>query len=188
MLASRMLPAAIAGFLGICAPAAAAGGRYVFDGGTVAERAQVSDALAASAFDWSIVPATVTIHVARGATSSAAPGEIWLDADLLDAGAFSWGVVQHEFAHQVDFLLLDDADRASLLRFLGGDTWCYGGPSPLPHAAYGCERFASTLAWAFWPSPQNCMRPSLSQGETSTLPAAAVRAFVRSILPAVTRK
>ena len=31
------------------------------------------------------------------------PGQIWLDASLLDSGRFSWGVVQHEYAHQVDF-------------------------------------------------------------------------------------
>jgi len=187
MLAWRVLLAVVAGFLGVCSPAAAAGGRYVFDGGTSAEREQVGAALATSAFDWSIVPGKVTIHIARGATSSAAPGEIWLDADLLDAGAFSWGVVQHEFAHQVDFLLLDDAERASLLHVLGGTTWCYANTQLLPHADYGCERFASTLAWAFWPSPENCMRPSSTGGETSSVPAAAFRTLVRRLLHVATR-
>jgi hypothetical protein len=178
-----MLLATVAGFLGVCAPAAADGGRYAFDGGTAAERAQVSAALDASEFDWSVVPARVTIHIAPDATSSAAPGEIWLDANLLDAGTFSWGVVQHEYAHQVDFFLLDDADRASLLRVLGGDTWCDGGSQPLPHASYGCERFASTLAWAFWPSPQNCMRPLGAHDETSSLAPAVLRTLVRRLLP-----
>jgi hypothetical protein len=188
MPARRMLLAAIAVCLGSCAPAAAAGGHYAFDGGTAAERAQVSAALSASAFDWSIVPAQITVHIARGATSSAGPGEIWLDADLLDAGTFSWGVVQHEYAHEVDFLLLDDTERASLLRVLGGRTWCYGDSQALPHAAYGCERFASTLAWAFWPSPENCMRPARSQGETSAFPTATFRMLVRRLLSGVTRK
>jgi hypothetical protein len=187
MLAGRMLLAVVAGFLGVCAPAAAAGGLYAFDGGTAAERAQVVAALDASTFDWSVVPAQITIHIARDATSSAARGEIWLDANLLDAGTFSWGVVQHEYAHEVDFFLLDGAERARLLRVLGGETWCYGGSQLLRHAEYGCERFASTLAWAFWPSPQNCMRPSSSQDETS-LPARTFRALVRSLLPRTVRR
>jgi hypothetical protein len=187
MLAGRMLLAVVAGSLGVCAPAAAAGGLYAFDGGTAAERAQVVAALDASAFDWSVVPGQITIHIARDATSSAARGEIWLDANLLDAGTFSWGVVQHEYAHEVDFFLLDAADRASLLRVLGGETWCYGGSQPLRHVEYGCERFASSLAWAFWPSPQNCMRPSSSQDETP-LPARTFRALVRRLLPRTVRR
>jgi hypothetical protein len=49
-----------------------------------------------------------------------APGHVFLDSDLLKAGRFSWGTVQHEFGHQVDFLLLDDAKRAMLAGALGG--------------------------------------------------------------------
>jgi hypothetical protein len=41
------------------------------------------------------VPATIVIHIVRGVESRATAGEIWLDADLLDAGTFSWGVIQH---------------------------------------------------------------------------------------------
>src|SRR5438105_233781 len=126
MLGKGALLVAIGGCLWFCPPASALGGRYVFDGGTAAERTQVGAALGASAFDWSLVPGQITIHIARGATSTAAPGEIWLDANLLDAGNFSWGVVQHEYAHEVDFLLLDDRTRAKLLRVLGGTTWCHG--------------------------------------------------------------
>lgn len=86
---------------------------YRFDGGTVSQRSQVRAALRASSFDWSVVPAVVTVHIVRGlGNSEAAPGEIWLDADLLDSGTFAWGVVQHEYAHQVDFFVLDDHVRA----------------------------------------------------------------------------
>ena len=92
----------------------ATGGRYAFAGGTPRQQAEVARALAASSFDWDIVPATVTIHIGRGVLPRATPGEIWLDADLLDAGPVAWGVVQHEYAHQVDFLLLTPAARAQL--------------------------------------------------------------------------
>ena len=104
------------------------------------------------------------------------------------AGNFSWGVVQHEYAHEVDFLLLDDGARAKLLRVLGGTTWCHGDSQQLPHSDYGCERFASTLAWAFWPSPENCMRRSASQAETSAMPASGFRALVRRLLGSVSRR
>ena len=103
------------------------------------------EALRASSFDWSVIPATITVHIARGVASGAAQGDVWLDADLLDSGAFAFGVVQHEFAHQVDYFLFDDAIRSRLLRVLGGQDWCYSALG-LPHQAYGCERFASTLA------------------------------------------
>src|SRR5204862_3786173 len=92
--------------------ASAVEGRYAFTGGTPRERTEVVRALGASTFDWGLVRARVTIHIDRGMLSSAAPGEIWLDANLLDAGKFAWGVVQHEYAHEVDFFLLNAASRA----------------------------------------------------------------------------
>jgi len=135
----------------------ATGGRYAFAGGTPRQQAEVVRALAASSFDWDIVPACVTVHIRRGVLSHATPGEIWLDADLLDAGSVAWGVVQHEYAHQVDFFLLTPAARAELLRQLGGTVWC--AQIDARRDQLGCERFASALAWAFWPSADNCMRP-----------------------------
>src|SRR5436190_13467573 len=107
--------------------ARAGGGHYTLVGGTRAERHTVVSALEASSFDWSLVPPRVTIEIVRGLDSQAIPGRIWLDADLLDAGTFSWGVVQHEYAHQVDYALLDDPLRARLLPLLGGSAWCYAG-------------------------------------------------------------
>jgi len=128
------------------APAAfARGGNYSFEGGTGAQRAQVENALAASSFDWSVVASQVTIHIGRNMDSHATPGDVWLDARLLDSGRFSWGVVQHEFAHQVDFLLLTQENRVELQRLLGAKAWCWD-TSGFEHADYGCERFASTLA------------------------------------------
>jgi hypothetical protein len=168
----------------LIAPSAArgAGGLYVLDGGTPAERQTVVAALQASSFDWSIVPAVVTIHVVRGADSFAIPGEIWLDADLLDAGAFAWGVVQHEYAHQVDYLRLDDGLRARFLHLLGATEWCYGAAPAKPHAVYGCERFASTLAWAYWQSSDNCMKPTSPTDESAAMSPRRFRAAVDAAL------
>jgi hypothetical protein len=145
--------------LGVPGQAASTGGNYLFVGGTKPQRKAVVSALEASSFNWTLVPGPITIHIAAGVDSSAAPGTIWLDADLLDAGTFAWGVVQHEYAHQVDYFLLDEAERARLLDLLGGEAWCYT-VLILPHEDYGCERFASTLAWAYWPSSENCMMPA----------------------------
>jgi hypothetical protein len=164
----------------------AAGGTYVFDGGTAKERATVHAALDASSFDWNLVPAQITVHISHAHTSEATRGAIWLDADLLDSGQFAWGTIQHEYAHQVDFFLFDDAKRAELLAALGGSDWCYGVPG-LQHAAYGCERFASTLAWAYWPSTQNAMRPQSSADESGAMPPAQFRALLGQMINAPTR-
>src|SRR5438445_2853420 len=161
--------------------ASAGGGHYALLGGTRAERQTVVSALDASSFDWDLVRTQITIEIVRGLDSQAVPGKIWLDADLLDAGTFSWGVVQHEYAHQVDFALLDDPLHARLLPLLGGSTWCYT-TATLAHGDYGCERFASTLAWSYWPSPDNCMKPEWPGDESSALPPRRFRALLDSLL------
>jgi hypothetical protein len=160
--------------------AAAAGGHYSVDGGTVAERGQVRAALEASTFNWNVVPGTVAIHIRRGIGSQATPGEIWLDADLLDAGSFSWGVVQHEYAHQVDYLLLTPTDRDQIQAILGGSSWCSGGEG-LAHDDNTCERFATAVAWAYWPSAQNAFDPTRASGE-SWLRSAPLRALLGRLI------
>jgi hypothetical protein len=160
---------------------------YTFDGGTSAERQTVVSALEASAFDWSVVPGSITIHIARGEPSRSIPHEIWLDADLLDAGRFAWGVVQHEYAHQVDYLLLGAAARATLRTRLGGRDWCHDVPG-LAHDEYGCERFASTLAWSFWQSPDNSMRPSSPHDESAAMAPGEFRALVVRLTGAPARQ
>lgn len=178
VLAATIAAMALAGF---AAPAGAAGGSYVFDGGTAAQQATVRSALRASLFPWSIVPRTITIHIVDGGDSYAMPGEVWLDGDLLRAGRFSWGVVQHEYAHQVDFFLLDRAMRAWLLGELNGKAWCTEVPG-LAHGDYGCERFASTLAWAYWPSSENAMAPSVAGDESGAVAPARFRALLAELL------
>lgn len=158
----------------------------VFDGGTASQRVQVVSALAVSHFDWSILP-RVTVHIAPDSDSFAIPGEIWLDARLLDAGRFSWGVVQHEFAHEVDFLVLTSQQRAFFQKLLGARTWC-DVTRELPHSAYGCERFASTLAWSFWRSRDNCMRPESRRDEAAAVSPAVFTAAIAQVLrPAALR-
>lgn len=161
----RALLAAALATLAFAAPAQAGGGRYTIDGGTPVEQAQVKMALDASSFNWSQVPETVSIHILPGTGdlglgeggSSALPGEIMLDADTLDWGPFAWGVVQHEYAHQVDFFLLTEAQRAEATKLLGGDRWAFDGT--FAHEQYTAERFASMLAWTFWTSPVSAEGP-----------------------------
>ena len=165
--------------LAIAPAALAAGGSYSFDGGSKAQQGQVVAALDASSFPWGIVPGTVVVHIQPGVASSAAPGQIWLDADLLDSGQFSWGVVQHEYAHQVDFALLNDATRAQLHTLLQGAAWT----GPEGHASLDCERFADLVSWSYWTSSQNVMKPLSTVDEGGQATPAVFRAALAAILP-----
>jgi hypothetical protein len=177
MLKRLVLPLVLA--LAFAPAAYATGGRYVFDGGTRAQRGQVASALRASSFDWNLVPGQIVIHVGKGISSHAVAGQIWLDAGLLDAGRFSWGVVQHEYAHQVDFGVLSDPMRAQLQPLLQGSAW-WGSIDQ--HAQLGCERFADELAWAYWQSPDNVMKPASATDEGGQMLPAAFRAALASVL------
>lgn len=160
--------------------AQARGGNYVFSGGTPAEQSQVKAALDASSFDWGIVKQQITVRIAPGIDSEAVPGTISLDSDLLDSGRYAWGVVQHEYAHQVDFFELTDAQRSQMLASLGGAAWWQSGK--LPHAQLASERFASTLAWAYWQSPDNVMKPTSVSDESGFVPPATFKTLVESAL------
>ena len=161
--------------------APAAGGNYTVVGGSERNALQVRRALNASRFDWSLVRSQITIHVVPGSESYSTPGHIWLAPELLASGSFAWGIVQHEYAHQVDFFLLDDAHRETLTHRLHASDWCYGTPG-LPHDQYGCERFASTLAWAFWPDRRNTHRPTSSKDESAAMAPGRFRALVAKML------
>lgn len=166
--------------LALSANAWAAGGNYVVDGGSAKQRAQVSAALNASSFNWSIVPAQIKIHVAPVGQSKASPGHIWIDSQLLNSGRFAWGVVQHEYAHQVDFFLLDATTRSRLTTLLGGNAWCWE-TAGLKHDEYGCERFASTLAWAYWPAKDSAMRPDSKSSESAAMAPARFRSLMAQL-------
>jgi hypothetical protein len=179
---SRAVWKAFAAALLLAPSALAGGGNYGFDGGSPADRAQVRAALGASEFDWSVVPSRVVVHIVPGAFPHATPGEIWLDPALLRTGKFSWSVVQDEYAHQVDFLVFDDIDRAALSSALGTSVWCHDSIAGLAHAAYGCERFTSTFVWAYWPSAANAYRPLSARDEAASMPKARFRALVGELL------
>jgi hypothetical protein len=162
----------------------AGGGNYAFTGGTTAEQAQVRAALESSSFDWDLVPTQVRIHIERGIPESySTPGQIWLDANVLDAGKFSWGVVQMEYGQQVQFALLDQAMKARLTPLLGARQWCYESAS-LPRGENGCERFSATLAWAYWPSAENSMQPSGPGDWSASTNAADFRALLAQLIGA----
>jgi hypothetical protein len=178
--ALKSLLAAVFAALALSGVAHAAGGNYVFDGGTPKQQAGVRNALNASSFDWSLIPAEITIHIKGGVDTEAAPGEIWVDTRVLAAGKFAWGLIQHEMAHQVDFFLLEDAPRATLAEKLGGRSWWASGV--VGHGDLGSERFASTLAWAYWPSKANAMRPTSPRSESAAMAPAAFRSLLGRIL------
>jgi hypothetical protein len=182
MLKRLVLPLLLA--LAFAPSALAGGGNYSFDGGTRAQQAQVKAALDASSFDWSLVRGRIAIHIARGVSPHASAGQIWLDADLLDAGRFSWGVVQHEYAHQIDFTVLTDDLRARLHTLLGGSSWWAGAE----HSQLDCERFADAVAWSYWQSTDNVMKPDSPTDEGGQVEPAAFRAVLATLLaPAAVR-
>ena len=173
----RLFLVSLAAALALTGSASAAGGDYVFEGGSKAARTQVRAALAASSFDWDTVPAEVTIHIRRGVSPEARPGDIWLDSNLLASGRFSWGIVQHEYAHQVAFFNFGKAARARLTTKLGGQAWCHEKPN-VAHDENTCERFAHTLSFAFWPASQNVER------DEAVMAPAKFRALVGDLLAA----
>ncbi|MDP9490652.1 MAG: hypothetical protein M3P42_00385 [Actinomycetota bacterium] len=155
---------------------------HVLIGGTTAQKLEVRKALDASAFNWHVVPVVVKIRIVDGPKSWARRGEIHLSAELLDKGRASWGTVQHEFAHQVDLYLLDDADRKRIRKALGGYAWLPKNKA-VPHAERGAERFASTFAWAYWQSQNSSMRPRSAEDESAAMKPAQFRALLARVLP-----
>ena len=167
--------------------ALASGGNYVFQGGTPSEQQTVTNGLNASSFNWSLVPQVITIVISPVAVDNSVPGTINLDPSLLDSGEFSWGVVQNEYANQVGFFLLPQVSEAAFGAALGGTVWCRDDQAGLATAQYGCERFASTLAWAYWQDPQNCIRPDATGGISGSMAPTAFRALLASTLGAGTQ-
>jgi len=170
----------------LCAPASsalAAGGDYGFEGGSFRQQRQVHAALETSVFDFGIVPRRVTVHIGGYGVSSSTPGHVWLDSGLLDSGRFAWPTVMDEFAHQVDFFVLDAPRRAILQERLGASAWCYE-VAGLGHGAYGCERFSSMLAWAYWPAKENAYRPTSAQDESAAMTPAEFRALLGDLIGA----
>jgi hypothetical protein len=161
----------------------AAGGNYGFEGATPTERSTVRAALNASSFDWSLVPQRITIHVGTYGVSHSTPQHIWLDRGLVAAGRFAWGTVMDEYAHQVDFLVLDAPHREVLQQRLRASAWCYEREG-LAHGANGCERFASMVAWAYWPSKQNSYSPRSGSDESAAMPAGEFRALLSTLVGA----
>ena len=176
----RTAATVLASLVALAVPAAAqtTGGDYTITGGTSGQQATVRAALNVTTFNWSCVPGTVRITIVAGADTQASPGTILLDANLLDAGSFSWGIVQHEYAHQVDWYLLRPDIRSALVKVLGGSTWGVGitGGANVTHDNLTGERFASELAYAFWPSANNAIEPF------GTLAPKAFRALLGSLL------
>ena len=165
--------------------ARAVGGDYVFVGGSDAARDAASAALEASRFDWDRVPEQITIRILECGCGGASPGEILLDEQVLTNPRFgpryAWGIVQHEYAHQVAYFLLDARARRRVQAWLGGADWCYEDER-VAHDDHACERFASSLAWAYWPRQDNIMSAE------AVVSARDFRAQLEPILAGVQRR
>jgi hypothetical protein len=181
MLRRLLILAITLAALALPGSALAGGGDYGFEGAGPAERSTVRAALNASAFDWSIVRQHVTIHVGSYGVSHSTPGDIWLDRNLLSAGRFAWATVMDEYAHQIDFHVLDAPRRAILQDKLGTKAWCYETEG-LSHGANGCERFASMVAWAYWPSKDSSYRPGSPTDESASMRPAEFRNLLSSLV------
>src|SRR5216684_1913057 len=109
--------------------------------------------------------------------------------EALKASSFNWNLVkaqitihiQHEYAHQVDFFLLTQVNRSELQPLLGAKAWCWD-TSGLGHADYGCERFASTLAWTYWQNADNCMKPTSPQDESGGMAPTKFKALLSLLI------
>jgi hypothetical protein len=156
--------------LAVPAKAGAADVALEFSGGSDEARAQVVGALEASAFDWSLIGRPVTVQISDCGCAGARPGVVVLDETMLASlpygRAYTRGIVQHEFAHQVWWYALDDSRRSELQAVLGGADLCYEQPA-LPHDAHGCELFASTLGWAYWPAAASRLQGEKVMGARS---------------------
>jgi hypothetical protein len=177
---------ALLGLLVVLAPATAqaAGGDYVFEGGSVEARETVRAALEISRFDFDRVPSRITMKITNCGCAGARPGLIVLDENVVTDTSlgerYSWGLIQHEYAHQIDYFLLDDDDRTAVRRVLGGKAWCYEKEG-LSHDANACERFADVVSWAFWPSEDNVLRDN-AKAFAPEFTAKEARAFVNRLL------
>ena len=163
------------------AEALGGGGNYGFEGATPAERSTIRAARGASSFDWGVVTERVTIHVGRYGVSHSTRGHIWLDRGLLKSGRFAWATVMDEYAHQVDFLVLEPAQREVLQQELQASAWCYEREG-VAHSENGCERFASMVAWAYWPCRQNSYSPTSPSDESAAMPAPAFRRLLSTMV------
>lgn len=102
---------------------------------------------------------------------------------MLDSGSFSWGVVQMEYAQQVQYTTLSAQARSQLASLLGAQQWCYDDPT-LPSGANACERFAATLAWSYWPSADNSMQPSSPSDWSASMSPKAFRTLLSQLIGA----
>ncbi len=155
-------------------PALASGGHYTFSGGSSFDVRRYGQALRVSAFNWSLLEQVVTVRIAPGLASGAIPGRITPDAPTRQRRIFVACRAARVRASGGLLPARRCGARAVCREARGPDV--VSGRGRLPHGAYGCERFASTLAWAYWPSAQ--MRPMSPGDESAAMKPARFRALL----------
>ena len=73
--------------------------------------------------------------------------------------------------------------QAQLTAQLGATQWCYENRL-LPPGANACERFAATLAWAYWPTPENSLKPVGPRDWSASMNARTFRILLARLIGA----
>src|SRR5438034_2637488 len=95
----------------------------------------------------------------------------------LEASSFDWSLLPGSIAIHI----VHGEPSRSLPHRIWFDADLLESVPGLAHDQYGCERFASTLAWSFWPSPENSMRPTHRGDELAAMAPAKFRALVTKL-------
>ena len=91
-----------------------------------------------------------------------------------------------EYAQQVQYTALTVEARSRLTGALGAQQWCYEDTN-LPRGASACERFAAMLAWSYWPSAGNSMRPSGPSDWSASMSPKIFRSMLSELIGAPDR-
>ena len=129
------------------------------------QQATVRAALEVSSFDWSVLPARSSSTSRRSAAPTPRPATSTSTARCSTPAA-SRGASSSTSSHtrSTSSSSTTRSARRSTQRSAAA-TGATASPG-LAHSAYGCERFASELAWAYWPSADNSMSPAATHGES----------------------
>ena len=135
----------------------------------------------ASSFDWSLIPGTITVHIGglRRLVLGLRATSTWTPPSL-DSGRFAWGVVQHEFAPPGRLLpLRRRASGHSCSQCARRQGLVLSVPS-LDALRLRLRALRLELAWAYWQSPDNVMKPQKTERRVAaSCPCAQFRALAR---------
>ena len=96
----------------------------------------------------------------------------------LEASSFDWSLLPGSIAIHI----VHGEPSRSLPHRIWFDADLLESVPGLAHDEYGCERFASTLAWSFWPSRENSMHPTHRGDESAAMAPAMFRTLISKLM------